>query len=94
MRGLAVEVAIDELLEELRISLSLVTQVSVLERLKVADYAVDGRWVKDTTCFIDSSMLAEAFGRGYAGGGQAIEMPNCASELILVDVHRDIGLIS
>ena len=92
--ALAVEVAVNELLEELRISLCLSTEVSILISLEVADQHIDRRRIEDAASFVDSAVLAQTFGRCDAGSRQAIQMSYGTSELILVDVHSDIGVLS
>ena len=54
---LAVEVAIDKLLEELRIGLCLSTEILVWVGREVADQHVDGDWIEDATSFVDSTVL-------------------------------------
>ena len=57
LAGLAVEEAINKLLEEDRVCLCLVSEVSVLIATQMTDYTIDGQRVKDTESLVDSTVL-------------------------------------
>ena len=57
LAGLAVEEAINKLLEEDRVCLCLVSEISVLIAAQMTDYTIDGQRVTDTESLVDSTVL-------------------------------------